>query len=330
MPGRQFSLSNYRFGFNGKENDNEVKGVEGSQQDYGMRIYDPRLGRFITIDPKANLLPGVSPYSYAVNSPVMYIDENGELPKLAIIIHQKGQGYYDFDEHIKSLEAKGYKVVRAETGKQALALMKQYSTPESPIESLILLSHGSPGGTSNGGGEGIYTNMEFESIVRSTWENNGAKEEYYNSIGVVFDPSNSHFNQAALDKAELGYSSWADKEWSKIKDQKLKEYKSSQGAISTSDVGDAIKSGEVFVNNLTIVVGGCNTAGYKPLDGQAIFTTDIAIETNSTVYGSQGYTSPVENTSFRKSDGSWIKTDDKGNRTDTQQKTIDLTNPESK
>ncbi|MEZ2442984.1 RHS repeat-associated core domain-containing protein [Chitinophaga sp. RCC_12] len=40
----------YRYGFNGKENDNEVKG-EGNQQDYGMRIYDPRLGRFLSVDP---------------------------------------------------------------------------------------------------------------------------------------------------------------------------------------------------------------------------------------------------------------------------------------
>ncbi len=41
---------NYRFGFNGKENDNEVKGT-GNQIDYGERIYDPRLGRFLSIDP---------------------------------------------------------------------------------------------------------------------------------------------------------------------------------------------------------------------------------------------------------------------------------------
>ncbi|MEJ0101527.1 MAG: hypothetical protein WDO19_02735 [Bacteroidota bacterium] len=45
MPGRKFSSGNYRYGFNGKENDNEVKGIEGSQQDYGMRIYDSESGK---------------------------------------------------------------------------------------------------------------------------------------------------------------------------------------------------------------------------------------------------------------------------------------------
>ncbi len=40
----------YRYGFNGKESDDEIKG-EGNQQDYGMRIYDTRLGRFLSVDP---------------------------------------------------------------------------------------------------------------------------------------------------------------------------------------------------------------------------------------------------------------------------------------
>jgi RHS repeat-associated protein len=57
MPGRKYpSTIKYRYGFNGKENDNEVKG-EGNQQDYGMRIYDPRLGRFLSVDPITDEYP---------------------------------------------------------------------------------------------------------------------------------------------------------------------------------------------------------------------------------------------------------------------------------
>ncbi len=33
----------YRFGFNGKENDNEIQG-DGNSYDFGARIYDSRLG----------------------------------------------------------------------------------------------------------------------------------------------------------------------------------------------------------------------------------------------------------------------------------------------
>ncbi|MBD0286758.1 MAG: hypothetical protein ICV79_15210, partial [Flavisolibacter sp.] len=68
--------SGYRYGFNGKENDNEVKG-EGNQQDYGMRIYDPRLGRFLSVDPLAKSYPWVSPYAFAENSPIENIDLDG-------------------------------------------------------------------------------------------------------------------------------------------------------------------------------------------------------------------------------------------------------------
>ncbi len=75
MPGRKLS-GGYRFGFNGKENDNEVKG-EGNQQDYGMRIYDPRLGRFLSIDPLTGKFPFYTPYQYAGNSPIRFIDLDG-------------------------------------------------------------------------------------------------------------------------------------------------------------------------------------------------------------------------------------------------------------
>jgi RHS repeat-associated protein len=81
MPGRQFSVSSYRFGFNGKEEDDEVKG-DGNQQDYGMRIYDPRLGRFLSRDPMSSKLPRMSPYSFAMNNPNRLIDNNGEFPGL--------------------------------------------------------------------------------------------------------------------------------------------------------------------------------------------------------------------------------------------------------
>lgn len=65
-----------RFGFNGKENDNEVKG-EGNQQDYGMRIYDPRLGKFLSVDPITKNYPMLTPYQFASNTPIQAIDLDG-------------------------------------------------------------------------------------------------------------------------------------------------------------------------------------------------------------------------------------------------------------
>ena len=77
MPGRKFSAgSAYRYGFNGKENDNEVKG-EGNQQDYGMRIYDPRVGRFLSVDPISKQYPELTPYQFASNRSIEGVDQDG-------------------------------------------------------------------------------------------------------------------------------------------------------------------------------------------------------------------------------------------------------------
>ena len=75
MPERKFSASaEYRYGFNGKENDKDIS--EGGQ-DYGMRIYDARLGRFLSEDPITDKYPELTPYQFASNRPVDGIDEDG-------------------------------------------------------------------------------------------------------------------------------------------------------------------------------------------------------------------------------------------------------------
>jgi RHS repeat-associated protein len=72
----------YRYGFNGKENDNEVKG-EGNEQDYGMRVYDGRVGKFLSVDPITGKYPELTPYQFASNRPVQGIDLDGEELKMA-------------------------------------------------------------------------------------------------------------------------------------------------------------------------------------------------------------------------------------------------------
>jgi len=100
QPGRTYALgSNYRYGFNGKENDNDIKkddvGVymPGVQQDYGMRIYDPRVGRFLSVDPLTQKYSDLTPYQFASNRPVDGTDLDGkewENIKSKWIVYSKG------------------------------------------------------------------------------------------------------------------------------------------------------------------------------------------------------------------------------------------------
>ena len=76
-PGRTFNAGAYRYGFNGKENDNEVKGA-GNQIDYGMRAYDPRIARFMSVDPLAKEYPHLTPYQFSSNTPIQAVDLDGK------------------------------------------------------------------------------------------------------------------------------------------------------------------------------------------------------------------------------------------------------------
>jgi len=53
--------------------------VDGGQLTYEYRIHDGRLGRFLSVDPLADADKniGYSPYAYAINNPITYIDPDG-------------------------------------------------------------------------------------------------------------------------------------------------------------------------------------------------------------------------------------------------------------
>jgi RHS repeat-associated protein len=71
-----FSSTVFRYGFNGKEKDDEAKGV-GAQYDYGMRVYDSWLAKFMSVDPLTSKYAYLTPYQFASNTPIQGIDLDG-------------------------------------------------------------------------------------------------------------------------------------------------------------------------------------------------------------------------------------------------------------
>lgn len=66
----------YRYGYNGMEKDNEVSG-EGNSYTTEFRQYDPRLGRWKSLDPLMMKFPWMSPYVAFDNNPIFFVDPYG-------------------------------------------------------------------------------------------------------------------------------------------------------------------------------------------------------------------------------------------------------------
>jgi RHS repeat-associated protein len=72
MTGRNVN-SNYRYGFNGKEKDSEFQ----NNYDYGFRIYNAKIAKFLSVDPLIKKYPELTPYQFASNTPISAIDLDG-------------------------------------------------------------------------------------------------------------------------------------------------------------------------------------------------------------------------------------------------------------
>lgn len=81
-------IGEYRYGFNGKEI-NEV-GVDLQKYDYGFRVYNPSLGKFLSVDPLFRGFPWNSCYAFAENDVIRCIDLDGK--ERYVVINKMANG----------------------------------------------------------------------------------------------------------------------------------------------------------------------------------------------------------------------------------------------
>jgi RHS repeat-associated protein len=77
--GQRIKSGLYRYGFNGKEKDGSEE-WGSTVYDYGFRIYNPSLAKFLSVDPLTSSYPWYTPYQFAGNKPIVAIDLDGLEP----------------------------------------------------------------------------------------------------------------------------------------------------------------------------------------------------------------------------------------------------------
>ena len=134
LDGRSFSSGNYRYGFNGKEKSNEING-SGVDYDYGFRIYDVRIGKFLSVDPLTKDYPGLTPYQFASNSPI----ENSDLDGAESISDIKHSNLVKAELQIKAADFKQKnaeaKIAQQKAMLQSLSQQHATAVQQSPIYS---------------------------------------------------------------------------------------------------------------------------------------------------------------------------------------------------
>jgi RHS repeat-associated protein len=112
------NAKNYRFGFQGQEGDDQIKG-DGNSVNYKYRMHDPRLGRFFAVDPLSGKYPYYSSYQFSGNRVIDAIElEGAELKCIKVVLatHADGTIYVKSAVVLKIVE--DYKIVKEINGKE--------------------------------------------------------------------------------------------------------------------------------------------------------------------------------------------------------------------
>jgi RHS repeat-associated protein len=73
------------------EKDNELKG-DGNSIDFGARMYDSRIGRWMSVDPMYKKQPGWSTYKAFLANPILYVDPDGNTEYITIVMNDERTG----------------------------------------------------------------------------------------------------------------------------------------------------------------------------------------------------------------------------------------------
>jgi RHS repeat-associated protein len=212
VPNRHANSSKYRYGFNGMESDNEVKG-EGNSYDFGARMLDPRIGRWFARDPFESKYANLSPYAYTENNPIFFKDPDGKdavitingnniTIKAVIFIDNSGSNKIDIAKAQKDIMNAWGGDFKDSSGKYNvkfdIVIMEKPETSFKPICQVPFHIENGMVNIVSPKEEGFRSNVIGHGGNKGNWEINASINTYAHEVGHFFGLSDLyadiHFN----------------------------------------------------------------------------------------------------------------------------------------
>jgi RHS repeat-associated protein len=139
VPNRHESTDDYRYGFQGQEKDDEVKG-EGNSLNYTFRMHDPRVGRFFARDPLFVKYPYYSPYAFSGNRVIDSREIEGAEPGVVIGSERQFVAINQFNTNIPQ-PSQNWTAYKLTSIKQALIDVQSHKKLGNKVQVLLLQAH---------------------------------------------------------------------------------------------------------------------------------------------------------------------------------------------
>ena len=264
----------YRYGFQGQEQDDEIKG-EGNSVNYKYRMHDPRVGRFFAVDPLDHEYPFYSPYSFSGNRVLDRIEREG-LEPAEPAIYKFVKGTANEPVFWKSTVGKKYRY--------NLDLYRRVMSADHIIKVNGIHVFNKVAALKESLYEVNYDFNKFNSLLfDKAYRLMKAKEEEANETLGVFDTKFFNSQKSNAIKARIEQQKKAQEKalkeyYSNLEQEEANETFLSQTAEVLDNTGDALEYGGYFITMLPIPGArpfGLTVVGF----GKVTSTVGIAVGT---------------------------------------------------